>query len=154
MSIYAKTSGVSIERSKAAIEKTLSRYGASHFAYQTDHQKAIIAFAYKGMAIKLKLILPNPDNYQTTPSGRKRRSNEDMLAAWEQACRSNWRALHLVILAKLEAVESGIAAFEDEFMAYTYLPNGRTVSEEILPQINKAIETGKMSNLILTGLTP
>lgn len=151
MGIYAKKSLVSVERSKAAIEKTLQRYGASHFAYQTDNQKAIIGFAYKNLAIKLKLFLPNPKDYINTPTGRRRWSKEDMLAAWEQVCRSSWRALHLVILAKLEAVESGIVTFEDEFLAYTYLPSGHTVGDEIRPQISKIIETGKMATLLLSG---
>ncbi len=152
MGKYAKASMVSVERSKAAIERTLTRYGASHFAYSTDHRQAIIGFAKEGRAIKLRLPLPNPDDFRFTPSGRRERNNEAALAAWEQACRSSWRALHLVIIAKLEAVESGIATFEDEFLAYTYLPSGQTVSEEILPQINKAIETGTMNKLMLPGL--
>lgn len=36
---------------------------------------------------------------------------------WEQACRQAWRALALVIKAKLEAVDAGIVTFEEEFMA-------------------------------------
>lgn len=151
MSRYAQKSNVSVERSKAAIEKTLQRYGASHFAYTTDHATAVVGFAYQKRMIKLRLNLPHPDNFRFTPTGKYERSNEAALAAWEQACRSSWRALHLVIIAKLEAVESGIATFEDEFLAYTYLPSGKTVSEELTPQINQAIETGKMPPLLLAA---
>lgn len=149
MSIYAKTTNVSIDRSKAEIERNLMRYGASHFAYGTDHKSAKIGFVYKGRNIRLNLPLPNPDDFRSTPSGRMRRGNEGMLLAWEQACRASWRALNLIIIAKLEAIQSGIASFENEFLAYTALPSGQTIGDMITPRIDKIIESGKMPNLLL-----
>jgi len=53
-----------------------------------------------------------------------------------------------VIKAKLEAVEAGIAVFEDEFMANIVLPNGSTVSQFMLPQIAQAYESGNMPNML------
>jgi hypothetical protein len=51
--------------------------------------------------------------------------------AWEQVTRQRWRALALVIKAKLEAVTSGISTFEAEFLANTMLPDGRTVGDVV-----------------------
>lgn len=65
--------------------------------------------------------------FQMTPGGRRRRSAEQMLAEYEKATRQRWRALALVIKAKLEAVASGITEFEQEFLAHIVLPDGRTV---------------------------
>ena len=65
-----------------------------------------------------------------------------MLAAWEQALRTRWRALLLCIKAKLESVESGIETFDTAFMAQIVLPDGRTVEERVLPEIEKAYLTG------------
>ena len=62
----------------------------------------------------------------------------------EQAQRQRWRALLLVIKAKLEAIEAGIATFEDEFLAYTMLPSGETVGEWVSPQLDKVYEKGVM----------
>ena len=45
-------------------------------------------------------------------------------AAWEQVCRQRWRALLLIIRAKLEAVASGITTLENEFLANIVLPDG------------------------------
>lgn len=149
MTIYAKTTNVSTDRSKSEIERNLMRYGASHFAYGTDIKSAKIGFVYKGRNIRITLPLPRPDDFQNTPSGRKRRNKEDMLFAWEQACRSKWRALNLIIIAKLEAIESGIASFENEFLAYTALPSGQTLGEVLTPKIDRIIESGKMPNLLL-----
>jgi hypothetical protein len=54
----------------------------------------------------------------------------------------------LVIKAKLEAVESGIACFEEEFMAHIVLPDGRTVGEHVIPGIAQAYETGNVPALL------
>ena len=62
----------------------------------------------------------------------------------EQEERTRWRALLLVIKAKLEAVESHIATFEDEFLAHTLLPNQQTVAQYIGPQVAQMYETGRM----------
>lgn len=62
-----------------------------------------------------------------TPTGRRTRSDDAAEKAWEQATRQRWRALHLVVKAKLEAVESGITVFDDEFLAHIVLPDGGTV---------------------------
>jgi hypothetical protein len=48
---------------------------------------------------------------------RRTRSPEKQHAAWEQGCRSSWRALLLAIKAKLVSVESGVESFEEAFLA-------------------------------------
>ena len=72
------------------------------------------------------------------------RSDDQINKHWEQAQRSRWRALLLVIKAKLEAIDAGIATFEDEFLAYTMLPGGETVGEWIAPQLDDVYATGVM----------
>src|SRR5262245_44396717 len=67
---------------------------------------------------------------------------------WEQACRQRWRALALAIKAKLEAVESGIATFEEEFLAYVVMPDGQTVGQHVLPNVERAYSTGQMPPLL------
>ena len=54
----------------------------------------------------------------------------------------------LVIKAKLEAVESGITTFENEFLANIVLPDGQIVSDFMLPQIEHCYITGKMPVLL------
>jgi hypothetical protein len=58
--------------------------------------------------------------------------------------RARWRALLLVIKAKLESVESGIATFEEEFMAQIVLPDDQTVGQWVLPEVARIYETGRM----------
>ena len=68
--------------------------------------------------------------------------------AWEQAQRSAWRALNLVIKAKLESVKAGIFTFEQEFLPHILLPNGQTVGEFMVPQIETAYQGGQMPPLL------
>ena len=91
--------------------------------------------------------MPDPDDFIKTPTGRQRTVAQTRQAS-EQAVRQRWRALALVIKAKLEAVESGITCFEDEFMAHIVLPNGNTVSQWLIPQISSAYENGAMPKLL------
>lgn len=76
------------------------------------------------------------------------RSQTQQEEIYEQAVKQRWRALALVIKAKLEAVEAGITIFEDEFLAHIVLPNGQTAGEYMVPQIEAAYETGKMPAML------
>jgi len=104
----------------------------------------------RGKQIKFVLQLPDPNDreFTHTPTRGQRRSPEQQEAAYEQAVRQRWRALALVIKAKLEAVEAGITIFEDEFMAHIVLPDGRTVGEYMLPKIEETYTTGRMPALL------
>ncbi len=66
-----------------------------------------------------------------------------------QAERQRWRALLLVLKAKLEAVESKIATFESEFLSHIVLPDDRTVAQHVMPLIAQAYETGAMPRRLL-----
>jgi hypothetical protein len=141
MTQYASKTDVSSVQSRADIEKVLLRYGADDFGYMSSADRAVIAFAYDGKRIRFTLPMPNRHaaEFVRTPTGRVA-SDTAAQSAYEQAVRQKWRALLLVTKAKLEAVESGISTFEQEFMAHIVLPSGRTVGEEIMPQVNDAIE--------------
>lgn len=146
---YAEKTSVSTDKSRSEIERTLQRYGADQFMYGWEAERALIAFRANGRQIRFVLPMPdqNDKQFNRTPTG-KARTREAALKEWEQACRARWRSLSLVIKAKLEAVEAGIAIFEDEFMANIVLPNGTTVSQFMLPQIHKAYESGDMPKLL------
>lgn len=146
---YADSTSVSADKSRSEIERTLQRYGADQFMYGWDQEKAVIGFRLANRQIKFILPMPSKTDkkFTKTPTG-KDRSETQAYKEWEQACRQKWRALSLVIKAKLEAVEAGIAILEDEFMANIVLPNGSTVSQFMLPQITKAYDSGAMPKML------
>ncbi len=140
---YAENTSVPVERSKAEIDRMLARYGATEFMTGWDQSRAVVGFKMAARLVRFLLPLPSRTDAQfTTTTDRwnrvKVRAPEAAHASWEQACRQRWRALALVIKAKLEAVETGITTFEDEFMAHIVLPDGRTVGEHIRPKIEAA----------------
>ena len=124
------------------------RYGATEFLYGTKPEWAVIAFKMLDRQIRFMLPLPKRDDKEFTKHSRGRRTANAAANLYEQAIRQKWRALALVIKAKLEACESGIAEFEDEFLAYVVLPNGKTMGEFARPQIAHAYETGSMPPLL------
>lgn len=146
---YGENTSVSVEKSKAEIEKTLQRYGAEQFMYGWSADRAVVSFQMNGRQIKFLLKMPNSKDpeFQKTPTG-KNRTITQIQSEHEKACRQRYRALSLVIKAKLEAVEAGITTFEDEFMANIALPDGSTVSDFMRPQITHAYSTGKMPSLL------
>jgi hypothetical protein len=152
MSSYAKNTSVSVEKSKAEIEKTIRRFGAEQFVSGWDRERAYIGFVYKGRKIKLVLDLPPKEDFRYTPSRQNERHPNDVDKHWEQACRQRWRELALLVKAKLVACERNSATFENEFLAYTCLPTGMTVSDWLQPQIENAIENKKMPKLLEAGL--
>lgn len=147
MPTYAKNTEVSTTKSRMEIELVLLKYGAEGFAYATIQDKAMIGFTMCDRQVKFVLPLPPKSDFSLTPSGRER-TEKSQFDAWEQACRQRWRALLLVIKAKLEAVECGISCFEEEFMANIVLPNGSTVGDFMIPQIESAYQTGSMPPML------
>lgn len=151
---YAENTSVPVDRSRAEIEKTLQRYGANQFMYGYDEQHAMLAFLMAGRQVRFILPMPDKDDpkFALTPTGRKRRDPNAMLAEYEKAQRQRWRALALVIKAKLEAVESGITVFEDEFLAHIVLPDGSTAGDWMRPQIEKAYTSEEMPKKLRLAL--
>ncbi len=147
---YAENTAVSSESSRNEIERTLARYGAQQFMYGWDHESAVIMFRAYDRNVRFRLPLPDRKSkeFTHTPARGTLRSAQQAEMAWEQATRQRWRALALVIKAKLEAVEAGITEFEDEFLAHIILPSGQTTGEFIRPQIAAAYSRGEMPALL------
>lgn len=143
---YAAETEVPVERSKTQIEALLLKHGAEgyHTGWQAptpdDPGWDAVGFLWKDKQIRFRLPRPVPkiggklqawamDNYGFPLSGTKLQSRID------QRNRQRWRVLYLVIKAKLEAVEVGVAVFEEEFMSFIVTESGRTVGEILLPRL-------------------
>lgn len=145
---YAANTSVSSERSKAEIERLLTRYGATSFASGWQNDQAVIQFHMCERRVKFVLPLPSKTAKEFTHSKRGARQEGEAYKLWEKSTRQRWRALALVVKAKLEAVETQIASFEDEFMAHIVMPDGKTVAEHARPMIAHAYKSGKVTALL------
>ncbi|EGF96798.1 hypothetical protein BDIM_06060 [Brevundimonas diminuta ATCC 11568] len=121
--------------------------------YASEVTAAMIGFRIKDRMVKFVLPMPDPKSreFTHTPARGTLRSPAEAEKAWEQAGRQRWRALALVIKAKLEAVAAGITTIEDEFLAHTVLPDGSTVGQFMKPQLAIAYEQGSMPTTLLLG---
>lgn len=140
---YAAKTEVPVAKSEAEIRGLLRRYGASEFFM--GERPLMVAVQFKANDRYVRFVLPIPSRNEkrfTHIDSYRERAEGPAQKAYEQEIRRRWRALALVIKAKLEAVASGITTFEDEFMAHIVLPGGQTVSEIVRPAIARAYAGG------------
>lgn len=131
--MFAEKTKVPVIQSRAEIESMLSRHKTQMYGTAIDYEKltARVQFKAYDRIVRFTVSLPDPKKFG---SGQR----------LEQEQRRIWRALLLVIKAKLESVESRIASFEEEFLAHIVMPNDMTVAQLVLPQIADSYKTGKM----------
>ncbi len=139
---YAENTKVPAFRSQAEIRKILSKYRATAFAFAENNNMAMVQFEMN--AKRIKFLMPLPVKHVTKDKRGYLMSEKKV----EQSTRSKWRALVLAIKAKLESVEAGIATFEQEFMAHILLPNGQTVGDIVLPEIENSYSNKQMPPLL------
>ena len=138
MAKYAENTAVSSGESRNEIERTLVRFGASQFIYGWKDEAAVIGFTMNGRHREIT----------HTPARGQLRTKEQQEKAYEQEVRQRWRALAVTIKAKFAACEAGISVFEREFFYDTVLPNGQTVGEYMMPQIEQSYQTAKMPPML------
>ena len=138
MGSFAERTSVSVEKSRLEIERLCTRYGCTKYASAVDYEKnlARIQFHANHRIVRFELKLPASAEFRQA-------------SKLEQAARSKWRALVLVLKAKLEAIASGISTFEEEFLPFVVMPNDQTVGEILSPMIDDAYRSGKMPRQLL-----
>jgi hypothetical protein len=124
---YAERTKVPVGQSRLELERALERYGAQSFAYGVEGGRAVVQFRAADRHVRFDLSL------------------QDLS---DQEIRQRWRALVLVVKAKLESVESGIETFEEAFLAHVVLPDGSQVSEWMGPQLEHVYDSGQMPELL------
>jgi hypothetical protein len=150
---YAANTDIAPARSREDIERLLTRKGATSFAYGWHGTRAILSFVIKGRRIEYTLPMPDRNDaaFRLTPTRKWERTDAEWERIYNQAVKSRWRALLLVIKAKLEAIEAGITTLDDEFMSNIVLPGGATIGEYVRPKIQEAIESGQVPELLPSG---
>src|SRR4051812_18426405 len=121
--MYAKDTRVPVTQSRMEIERLLDKCKARQFSTAVDYEKRIarVAFGLHDRLVRFTIALPDPGKLR----GQR----------FEQAERQRWRALLLVIKAKLESVENAIETFEEAFLANIVMPNDQTMAEITRPLI-------------------
>jgi hypothetical protein len=127
MKRFATNTRVPIERSRAEIERVITRYGATRLMTAYIEDRAVIAFELNNR--RVRFVMPTPD--------RTKFKRPD---SYDKEHRRLWRAFALVIKAQLEAVASGVFSFEDMFLAHIIDPKTNMTFGEVYahPQLPQA----------------
>lgn len=148
---FAKGTKVAIDTTTQQIKAMLRKAGAVAFATMEEDTSGAIAFRLHDLNVRM--TIPMPDRWHRrfthTPDRGLERSDEAAEQLWAQACKERWRALHLCVKAKLEAIDAGVETFEDAFLAHVQTETGETIGERIKPQLT-AIVAGN-APLQITG---
>lgn len=149
MARFAEGTKVPVETTRMELERVLRAYGADAVVIGWDGPTSTIAFRIQGRHVKYTIERPGRTESVVSayPSGRPRPAHA-IPEAIEAEHRRRWRALLLIVKAKLELVAGGDSDFADEFLSRVMLPDGTTVREWMGPQIDQAYETGRMPGLL------
>lgn len=131
--MFAEKTRVPVAQTRAEIEKLLERGKAKQYGTAVDYDLGIARVQFKLQDRVVRFTINLPDRKKVGDGVR-----------FERAERQQWRALLLVIKAKLEAVENRIEHFEEAFMAQIVMPDDQTISHHLRPQIADAYKTGKL----------
>jgi len=156
---FAENTSVSVEKSRSELETMLMRAGATQRAVLSDDEKgtATVVFKIDGRHVRLTIPLPKLAPFMTESEIGKRRpwgTPEARRGRWEQACRARWRAMVLLVKAKLEAIEIGLSTFEREFLPDIFLADGRTVHEALVEDLERHYLDGSTPLRLGPGPTP
>lgn len=135
---FAEGTSVSVTDSRAAIEKLVRTHGASGFASSWDRDRYCIMFELRGRRIRFDVGAPDPKKYRIQKK-------------WEAEERRRWRALLLILKAKLELVASGDTDFEAEFLANLVLRDGATIGSRLLPTLTDTLDSSRMPPMLTNG---
>lgn len=146
---YAARTATTKAATTAELEKILAKYGCTSFISGTHEGQATIAFQVSGLNILMRIPLPdvNDKKFTHTPTGRAR-DRDGVHAEHQTAIRATWRALLILVKAKLVGIDQGVTTIEQEFLPHILLPNGQTFSDHVIPQIRTAYATGQIPPLL------
>src|SRR5262245_50530671 len=102
--MYAEKTEVPVARTRAEIEALLEKHKAKQYGTAVGYEAlaARVQFRLADRIVRFVISLPDRKKMAST--------------RYDRAERQRWRALLLVIKAKLESVESNIETFEQAFL--------------------------------------
>jgi hypothetical protein len=143
---FASETSVPVERSRAELENLLRRYEADQFVSGWEESRAMVGFRIAGRTVRLEVPMPTLRDVERDGANR-RRSPAKKTAALAQMERQRWRALLLLTKAKLEACALGLETFEQAFLAGIVTPNGQTIGQRLVQQLDEIQKGGAIKLL-------
>lgn len=145
---YAEGTEVSAAKSESEIRAMLQKFGADSVITGNEGRKVFVLFKARGRFVKFTLEMVDPAKIAARSPTGQAWNRENRIDAEN---RRRWRALTLLVKAKLAGIADGIVTFEEEMMAHTVMPDGKPFHEHANPAIEEAYRIGGPPLLRLTG---
>jgi hypothetical protein len=140
MPLYAENTKVPVAQTRSEIEQLLERHKAKQYGTAVDYELLAARVQFRLHDRIVRFVIALPDKKKLGDGVRLQRAE-----------RQRWRALLLVIKAKLESVENSIETFEQAFLGQVVMPNDQTVADIVAPLIGAAYKGGKMPKQLTAG---
>lgn len=131
---YAQDTKVPVMHSQQELRELLRKNGAGQLVIGDDPERKLIVlgFTLGGRQFRRNISTERPS----------RRCDQEQLE------REAWRAMMLIVKAKLEIIAMGASSIEEEFLSDLVLPSGETVGAHVIPKVADAYESGQMPRLL------
>ncbi|MBC5823323.1 MAG: hypothetical protein GIW99_10220 [Candidatus Eremiobacteraeota bacterium] len=137
---YAEGTSVPEYQSQMELQRVIARFGADQYVYGEGPGMVQVGFRARNRLVRFYLPMPVKSSRYGDPY--------NTLTGVERERRRRWRCLILLVKGKLTAVEDGIASFDTEFLPHMVTPNGRTIGEELVPQLDAMMASGRVPALM------
>lgn len=128
---YAQNTKVPVSRSEQEVRRILRNAGADSLVFAEDSKLgvSVVQFSIEERIVRLNVFSPKDGD--------------------ERELRRRWRALVLILKAKLEIIASGDSTVDREFLADILLPGGVVVGDKAIPRIEESYRTGEAPRFLL-----
>jgi hypothetical protein len=142
---------VPVARSQEAIRSLVMRHGGFGFAAVSERDPSGEFPSQEGFHAKV-MIDAKPYAVKIMAQLKKAgRGTEKQRQDWtEREERRVWRVLYYHIKSVFEAADSGVMEFRELMLPFILVPDGRTIAEHILPQLDAKL-AGNPSRLLGNG---
>lgn len=130
---YAARTEVPISRSQDQVKVELRKVGADQIGVMESSTQAFVVFLVRDV------------RYRITTAPFKAAKGQDI----EQEQRRQWRAILLLVKAKVVSIMEGISTVEREFLADAIMPDGSTWADHAPRMIAAAYKEGGAPRLML-----
>lgn len=149
---YASGTSVGAEQTKVQIRNLVMKAGGRGWKSGEDEEdgRAVIEWRLSSkdlesveVRIRMFLELPQLEQFQTSPTGRQKRTATQQAEAYTAEIRRRWRCLHAIVKAKLIAIADGITTVEREFYPNIVIPGTDvTVEQATWRSVKHSLQTG------------
>ena len=147
---YAEKTSVSVGKTQEDLRRMIEKHGGDNFlaGHSSKTGELGIVFDAFGRRFRIMLKMKSDNELRKSEHGRTR-SETAFQNAKEQAERSAWRLIFLIVKARTECLDAGCETFEQAFLTYTVIPDtNQILGDQVQPQLEKAYSGAPVQNLL------